>query len=149
MLAIKASTLDERSFPDPHNSYGKVNKIFAHFVVEMLAVNLLFDCWFNHSSQMLPTPYASSIPDEIYRDLTYNRELIVNYCICNEIGTTGMFDFTIIILYILSFYPINLYKFQLVTHQLVFIVFIFIQVVCSIDVVVFNLYMSNLGIFNL
>jgi hypothetical protein len=92
MLAIKASTVDERSSPDSPNSYGKVNKTFARFVDEMLAVNLLFDCWFNHSSQSSPAPYASSVPDEIYNDLTYNRDLIVSYCICREIGTTGMFD---------------------------------------------------------
>jgi hypothetical protein len=115
----------------------------------VLAVNLLFDCWFNHSSQTLPASYSSNIPDEIYKDLTYNRELIVNYCIHHEIGTTGMFDLIIIILYILSFYPINLYVFRLVIHQLVFIVFTFIQIVCLINVVMFNLYMLNLRTFNL
>ncbi len=41
MLAIKASTVDERSSPDSPNLYGKVNKTFACFVVELLAVNLL------------------------------------------------------------------------------------------------------------
>ncbi len=92
MLAIKASTVDERSSPDSPNSYGKVTKTFAPFVVEMLAVNLLFDCWFNHSSQSSPAPYASYVPDEIYNDLTYNKGLIVRYCIFREIGTTGMFD---------------------------------------------------------
>jgi hypothetical protein len=44
MLAIKASTVDERSSPDSPNLYGEVNKTFAHFVVEIMAVNLLFDC---------------------------------------------------------------------------------------------------------
>ncbi len=111
MLAIKTSTLDEPSSPDSPNSYGKVNKTFAHFGVELLAVNILFDCWFNHSSQTLPALYASNIPDEIYRDLTYNRELIMNYYIHHEIGTTGMFDLAIIILYILSLHLINLYVF--------------------------------------
>jgi hypothetical protein len=43
MLAIKANTVDERSSPDSPNLNGKVNKTFAHIVVEMLAVNLLFD----------------------------------------------------------------------------------------------------------
>jgi hypothetical protein len=109
MLAIKANTVDECSSPDFPNSYGKVNKTFACFVVELLAVNLLFDCWFNHSSQTLPAPYASDIPDEIYRDLTYNKVLIVSYCICHELGTTGMFGFTIIILYLSSLHLINLY----------------------------------------
>jgi hypothetical protein len=92
MLAIKASTVDERSSPDSPNLYGKVKKTFACFVVEMLAVNLLFDCWFNHSSQSSPDPYASYVPDEIYNDLTYNRDLIMSNCIRREIGTTGMFD---------------------------------------------------------
>ena len=92
MLAIKASNVDERSSPDSPNLYGKVNKTFAHFVVEMLAVNLLFDYWFYHSSQSSPAPYASYVPDEIYNDLIYNRNLIVSYCIRREIGTTGMFD---------------------------------------------------------
>ncbi len=92
MLAIKASTVDERNSPDSPNPYGKVNKTFARFVIEMLAVNLLFDCWFYHSSQSSPAPYASYVPDEIYNDLTYNRDLIVSYCIHRKIGTTGMFD---------------------------------------------------------
>ncbi len=35
MLAIKASTVDERSSPDSPNLYGKVNETFARFVVEM------------------------------------------------------------------------------------------------------------------
>ncbi len=92
MLAVKASTVDERSSPGSPNSYGKVNKTFACFVTEMLAVDLLFDCWFYHSSQSSPAPYASYVPDEIYRDLTYNRDLILSFCICRELGTTGMFD---------------------------------------------------------
>jgi hypothetical protein len=92
MLVIKASTVDELSAPDSPNLYGKVTKTFACFVVEMLAVNLLFDCCFNHSSQSSPAPYASYVLDEIYNDLTCNRDLIVTYCICHEIGTTGMFD---------------------------------------------------------
>jgi hypothetical protein len=111
MLVIKASTLDECSSPDSPNSYGKVNNTFACVVVELLAVNLLFDCWFNHSSQSLPATYASNISDEIYRDLTYNSELIMKYCICHEIGTTGMFNFAIVILYILSLHSINLFVF--------------------------------------
>ncbi len=92
MLAIKASTVDEHSSSDSLNLYGKVNKTFAHFVVEMLAVNFLFYYWFYHSSQSLPAPYASYVHDEIYSDLTYNRDLIVSYCIRREIGTTSMFD---------------------------------------------------------
>ncbi len=149
MLAIKASTLDECSSPDSPNLYGKVNKTFACFVVELLAINLLYYCWFNHSSQTSSAPYASNIPDEIYRDLTYNRKLIVNYCIRHELGTTGIFDLTIIILYILSLHSINLYVLQLVTHQLVLIVITSIQIGYLNDVVMFYLYTSNLRTFNL
>jgi hypothetical protein len=74
MSAIKSSTVDERSSPNSPNLYGKVNKTFAHFVVELLAVNLLLDCWFNHSSQTSTAPYAMNVPDEIYRDLTTNKD---------------------------------------------------------------------------
>jgi hypothetical protein len=78
MLAIKASTGNERSPSNSPNSYGKVNMTFARFDVELLAVNLHFDCWFNHSYQTSTAPYASKVPDEIYRDLTTNRDLIVS-----------------------------------------------------------------------
>jgi hypothetical protein len=44
MLATKPSTVDECSSPDSPNLCGKVNKTFAHFVVELLAINLLVDC---------------------------------------------------------------------------------------------------------
>ncbi len=53
---------------------------------------LLFLSYYFHSSQSSPAPYASYVPDVIYSDLTYNRDLIVSYCIHREIGTTGMFD---------------------------------------------------------
>jgi hypothetical protein len=144
MLAIKSSTVDECSSPNSPNLYGKVNKTFVHSLVELLAVNLLFDCWFNHSSQTLPTPYVKKDPDEIYRDLTTNRDLIVSYCICHELGTTVMFNLTIIILYLLTLHLINLYVLRLIIHQVVLIVIIFIQIECSNDVVTLNLYTSNL-----
>jgi hypothetical protein len=50
MLAIKASTVDEHSSPDSPNSQGKVNKTLARFVVEILAVNLLFAGFITHPS---------------------------------------------------------------------------------------------------
>ncbi len=126
MLAIKSSTVNERSSPDSPNSYGKVNKTFAHFVVELLAVYLLFDCWFNHSSQTSPAPYAKKVPDEIYKDLKINRDLIASYCICHILGTTSMFNLTIFILCVLTLHIISLYILQLVTHQLLLIVITFI-----------------------
>jgi hypothetical protein len=122
MLVIKSSTVNERSSPNSINSYGKVNTTFAHFVVELLAVNLLFDCWFN--PLISPNPYGSKVPDEIYRDLTSNRDLMVSYCICHKLGTTAMFDLMVIILYLLTLHPINLCAFRLVTYQFVLIVII-------------------------
>jgi hypothetical protein len=149
MLVIKASTVDERCSPNSPSSYGKVNKTFAHFVVELLVVNLLFDCWFNHSSHTSPAPYSSKVPDEIYRDLTTNRDLIVSYCIRHELGSTGMFDLSTIILYLLTVNSTNLYVFWLVTHQFALIVIIFIQIECLNNVVMFNSYLLNLRTFNL
>jgi hypothetical protein len=61
-LAIKASTVDEHSSPDSPNSYGEVNKTFARFVVEMLAVNLLFDCCFCHIIFTHPSHHPLLMP---------------------------------------------------------------------------------------
>ncbi len=69
----------------------------------------------------------------------------MSYCIHHELGTTGMFHSTIIILYFLTLHSINLCVFRLVTPQFVLIVII----LCLNDVVIFNLYRSNLCTFNL
>jgi hypothetical protein len=65
MLVIKPTTVDQSTSPNSPNSFGKVNKTFACFVVELLSIILLFDCWFNHSFQTLPAPYAKQVPVEI------------------------------------------------------------------------------------
>jgi hypothetical protein len=58
MLGIKCTTVDQSTYPNSLNSFGNVNKTFAHFVVEFLSVSLLFDCWFDHSSQTSPALFA-------------------------------------------------------------------------------------------
>jgi hypothetical protein len=125
MLVIKSTTVDQSSPPDSPNLFGKVNKTFARFVVEFLSVNLLFDCWFNHSSQTSPALYAKEVPDEIYRDLMASKHAIVSYCICHELGSTDMYDLMIIILYLLKLHLFNLYVIQLDINQFVFIKIIY------------------------
>jgi hypothetical protein len=129
MLVIKSTTVDQSTSPNPPNSFGKVNKTFVHFVVEFLSLSLLFDCWFDHSSQTSPAPFAKKVPREIYRDLTRNRNAIVNYCIHHGLGITGMYDLLLINLYISNFFT---FKF-----------------ICFNDFLFINLYTSKLLTFNL
>ncbi len=157
MLVIKASTLDECSSPDSPNLYEKVNKTFACLMVELLAVNLLFDCWFNYSSQTLLSPHVSNISDEIYRDLTYNRELIVNYSIwfcCHHfvyfVIASNQFDCvptcsSSTCTYFIYFYSYCMFK-RCCYVQFVYIKFTYFQFVCFF---LLNLNLSNFLPINL
>jgi hypothetical protein len=100
MLAIQSTSVDQSTFPNTPNSFGKVNMTFAHFVVEFLSVSLLFAFWVSDSSQTSPATFAKNVLDEIYRDLRRNRNVIVNYCLCHEIGLYGMYNLLCINLYI-------------------------------------------------
>jgi hypothetical protein len=54
----------------------------------------------------------------------------------------------IIILYLLLLHLFNLYVLQLNIHQFLFIKITYFQVVCFNDVVIFNLYTSNLLVYS-
>ncbi len=73
----------------------------------------------------------------------------MTFCIHHELGSTGMYDLMVILLYLLTLHTFNLYALQLDTHQFVFIKIKYFEIVCFKDVVMFNLCMSNLYAFNL
>jgi hypothetical protein len=89
MLAIESTTVDQSTSPNSPNSFGKVNWSFACFVLEFLSVSLLFDCWFDHSSQTAPAPYTKDLYHEIKIDLKRNRNLIVEYLLHHQLGHYG------------------------------------------------------------
>ncbi len=55
MLSIMASSEGEALHM---NSIGKPNKMFARFVIDFLAMSLLFDCSHVHNSLVAPVPYS-------------------------------------------------------------------------------------------
>jgi hypothetical protein len=132
MLVIKSTTVDQSTSPNSPNSFGKVNKTFACVVLEFLSVSLLFDCWFDHSSQTSsPAPFTKNVSDDIYRDLTRSRNVIVNYCLCHEIGYYGMYNLQLIYLYISNLLTFNLYNYSICIHLIcVLSICIFYQFVC-------------------
>jgi hypothetical protein len=55
MVQIKKSSTDELTHS---NSFGRVNSSFAKFVVDFLAMSLLFDSFLYHNAQAAPAPWA-------------------------------------------------------------------------------------------
>jgi hypothetical protein len=58
MKDIKKSSKEERIHS---NSIGKVNASFAKFVVDFIAMLLLFDAFIVHNAQAAPAPWAGRI----------------------------------------------------------------------------------------
>ncbi len=98
VVVIKSTAVDQSTSPNSSNSFGKVKKNCL-LCCWILVSKLLFDCRFDHSSQTLPAPFAKSVSDEIFRDSTRNRDVIVNYCLCHEFGLYGMYNLLFINLY--------------------------------------------------
>jgi hypothetical protein len=55
MIDIKKSSKDQTLHA---NSIGKVNASFAKFVVDFIAMSLLFDAFIYHNAQAAPAPWA-------------------------------------------------------------------------------------------
>jgi hypothetical protein len=79
MLSIKASLEGEALHT---NSIGKPNKMFAHFVIDFLAMSLLFDCFHVHNSLVAPVPYYKKQPTSNEQQmLQHNQEILILFCI--------------------------------------------------------------------
>ncbi len=64
MIEIKKSSKDKTIHA---NSFGMVNASFAKFVVDFLAISLLFDAFIHHNAQAAPAPWAG-------RHLSINKQ---------------------------------------------------------------------------
>jgi hypothetical protein len=62
MKLIKDSSAPDIAGPISSNSFGKVNKKFCCFVIDMLSVQLVFNNWSSFASQSAPSPYVKDIP---------------------------------------------------------------------------------------
>jgi len=70
------------SAPDPdhgpinNNSFGRVNKKFVHFFIDMLSLQLVFDNWYPFAAQVAPLPYSKSTPIEVSNALQLKSILV-------------------------------------------------------------------------
>jgi hypothetical protein len=60
----ESSTPSDDHQPINSNSFGRVNKTFAPFVIDFLAVQLVFNNWFPFKCQNALSPYARNIESE-------------------------------------------------------------------------------------
>jgi len=79
MLAIKETSRPQQGHqPINLNSFGKVNKAFCRFVIDFLAVQLVFnnDCSF--TAQVAPSPYANDYNnEEVMTRVRHNQRLLI------------------------------------------------------------------------
>jgi hypothetical protein len=79
MLSIKASLEGEALHT---NSIGKPNKMFAHFVIDFLAMSLLFNCFHVHNSLVAPVPYSKKqLTSNEQQMLQHNQEILIMFCL--------------------------------------------------------------------
>ena len=62
MKLIKDSSAPNISSPISSNSFGKVNKSFCRFVIDMLSVQLVFDNWYHLLLRVHPPLMSRTLP---------------------------------------------------------------------------------------
>ncbi len=80
MKLIKDSSAPDIAGPINSNSFGKVNKSFCHFVIDMLSVQLVFDNWYPFASQSGLSPYVKDTPEDVIRDISHNQKVLLLSC---------------------------------------------------------------------
>jgi hypothetical protein len=82
MKLIKAS-----SAPNLHdgvinnNSFGRVNKKFVRFFVDMLSLQLVFNNWYPFAAQVAPSPYSKVTPIQVSNALQRNQSILVSLAV--------------------------------------------------------------------
>jgi hypothetical protein len=74
-----------------HNSFGRVNKKFAWFVIDFISVQLVFNNWYPFWTQFAPSPFAKNIPEEVESALKNNQIILINICICLDHNANILF----------------------------------------------------------
>jgi hypothetical protein len=64
-----------------NNSFGRVNKKFVRFFIDMLSLQLVFDNWYPYAAQVAPLPYAKSTPIEVTNALQHNQSILVSLAV--------------------------------------------------------------------
>ncbi len=81
MKLLKDSSAPNIASPTSFNSFGRVNKFFCHFVIDMLSAQLFFNNWYPFSAQSAPSPYVKETPWEVIDDIAHNQGVLVSLCV--------------------------------------------------------------------
>jgi hypothetical protein len=92
MSILKSTSTEKIAGQISSNSFGKVNKKFCCFAIDMLAVQLLFDNWFPFLGQSAPSPYVKEISEDVVRHIKHNRCVLMSICVSfNPVIAVNMF----------------------------------------------------------
>ena len=80
MKLIKDSSAPNIAGRTSLNSFGKVNKKFCRFVIDMLSVQLVFDIWYPFASQSAPSSYVKDTPEYVIYHISHNRKVLLSLC---------------------------------------------------------------------
>ncbi len=79
MVEIKKSQKEELTHS---NSFGRVNASFAKFVVDFLAISLLFDSFLYHNAQAAPAPWAGRhLSMDKQHLFQQNQIVLIKFCL--------------------------------------------------------------------
>ena len=79
MLRLKSSSSEEIAGTISSNSFGKVNKKICRYIIDMLAVQLVFDNWHPFAGQNAPSPYVKETDAEVIRHIKHNQDVLVSF----------------------------------------------------------------------
>jgi hypothetical protein len=84
MVEIKKSSKEEMTHS---NSFGRVNVSFAKFVIDFLAMLLLFDFFLYHNAQAAPAPWAGMhLSMDEQRLFQQNQIVLIKFCLQQNEG---------------------------------------------------------------
>ena len=87
MLLIKQSTENANVHL---NSIGKPNHMFAWFVIDFLAMSILFDTFLDHRSLVAPMSFKKTPLSRAQSDmLIHNQKILIKFCVNQGLSRIG------------------------------------------------------------
>ncbi len=74
------------------NSIGKPNRMFAWFVVNFLAMSILFDSFIDHRLLVAPSPYKKvPLSEEHCAMFVHNKHILIKFCLGQGLSRVDIF----------------------------------------------------------
>ena len=64
-----------------NNSFGRVNKKFVRFFIDMVSLQLVFDNWYPFAAQVVPLLYSKVTPIEVSKAQQNNQSILVSLAV--------------------------------------------------------------------